>query len=951
MNADSPVNYKLLYNDYWQDPGRVGERSGDLARIAILAAETCGFGSALDIGCGEGFLVAELLTLGIDAFGLDISPIVVARANSRWANRFSEGSVLSIPFPDSSFDFVVSTDCLEHLAPPDVPVALREMYRVSSRYVFLQIATTQDRDDHWHLTVEGREWWEARCVEAGFRKHQLYYRANPYESLNRDNWQILILLEKVPVDALLKFDLSALVEERLLHTDMLREVGRRSDAHCIRYHKAAELIRPGDRVLDVACGLGYGSHILYGASQAKSVLGVDLSDFGIAYANAHYGRPGAVEFAVGDAQRLDLISDHSIDFIAAFETIEHVPDPITYLSELRRVLKPGGRVMLCAPNNWTDETGKDPNPHHLHVYTWERLVVECSNFFLLEEGFLQTAGGAMKCHHSDRKWVAVRPDRVPTEESEWILILGMADPVARCDVPYLETVWKLPAAPEFHVSAFARDYINPWLVKSMIAIGMRTRFTALLKDLQQRVLVSSPPESVDYGAALCGRVYCLIATSVTSAEAAREVDAEIWRYSAIPNPSPHQLRWQVSLLFAGGELARKQGRLDDAVAFFSDCVGRDVASYSPLLGNKVLDALYWLAVFSLDSHDKKASKTYLLQSVEKARQLVSGSWLNVIGDEDAPLSFGLAELAQLLDKASRAAYMLSVLDGDEVRQGIVYQESAGFFERQLIDRDRRLSEMAKAIDRLQSALLEKDARAQELAEEVIRLDAHAQALGREVGARDADAQQLAKQLAEKNARAQEFVEEVTRLDAHAQALGREVAARDADAQQFAKQLAEKDARAQELAQEVVRLDAHAQALGREVAARDADAQQLAKQLAEKDARAQELAQEVVRLDAHAQVLGREVAARDADAQQLAKQLAEKDARAQELTEEVVRLDAHAQALGQEVAARDAKAQQLVCNLNVAHEEIGALQEIIRKQDAILAYFRPRSWVEKLRKKF
>jgi ubiquinone/menaquinone biosynthesis C-methylase UbiE len=788
MDAENTINYKLLYDDYWSSLDRVGERSGDLSRIATLLAETCGYGSVIDIGCGEGFLVAELLALGIDAFGLDISAVVVGRSNSRWPGRFFEGSVLSMPFTDGSFDIVVSTDCMEHLAPADVPKALREMYRISSRYVFLQIATTHDRDGHWHLTVENRAWWEARCFEAGFRKHALYYYANPYESLNKDGWQILILLEKVPVETLLNYDLSVLVEERLLHTDMLREVGRRSDAHCIRYHKAAEFIRPGDRVLDVACGLGYGSHILYAASQASSVLGVDLSDFGIAYANAHYGHAGAVEFRVGDAQALDFLPDHSIDFIAAFETIEHVPDPVAYLRELKRVLKPAGRVMVCAPNNWVDETGKDPNPHHLHVYTWERLVAECGRFFLLEQGFLQTAGGAMKCHHSDRKWVAVPVDRPPKEEAEWVLLLGMADPVTGGDVPYEETAWTLPASPDFHVSAFARDYLNPWLVKGMVSIGMRSRSMPLLSAMQERVLASADPESVDYGAALCGRVYACLAAAETSAEVLREIETGIWHYSAIPNPSPHQLRWQVSLLFAGGELARRQGRTNDAIAFYSECASRDVTVYSPLLGNKIIDAFYWLAVFAICRHEKNVARTYLLQSVTKSQQLVSGSWLNVVGDPEAPLPFGLAELAQLLDKASRAAYMLSMLDGEENRGGMLFQESAGFFERQLADRDRRLSDTNKAINELLDLAAEKERAYQRLADEVMKQDAHAQALAREVAARDADAQRLARQVAEKDARAQDLAQEVMKQDAHAQALAREVAARDADAQRLAGEL-------------------------------------------------------------------------------------------------------------------------------------------------------------------
>src|SRR5690606_26984064 len=109
------------------------------------------------------------------------------------------------------------------------------------------------------------------------------------------------------------------------------------------------------------CGLGYGSHIIYSVSQAGSVLGIDASEFAIDYAKAHYQTSPSVEFALGDVQNLANVPDHSIDFITAFETIEHVEDPIAYLSELKRVLKPGGRVMICAPNAWVDETGKDPN--------------------------------------------------------------------------------------------------------------------------------------------------------------------------------------------------------------------------------------------------------------------------------------------------------------------------------------------------------------------------------------------------------------------------------------------------------------------------------------------------------------------------------------------------------------------------------------------------------------
>jgi ubiquinone/menaquinone biosynthesis C-methylase UbiE len=708
--------------------------------------ESCGYGSVIDIGCGEGFLVAELLGRGVDAFGVDVSAVVVDRANLRYPRRFFEGSVLSMPFPDEQFNVVVSTDCMEHLAPADVPVALREMYRVSSRYVFLQIATTNDRDGHWHLTVESREWWEARCFEAGFRKHPLYYYANPYEALNQDGWQILILLEKVPKNALLHYDLSVLSEERLLHSDMLREVGRRSDAHCIRYHKAAELVRPGDRVLDVACGLGYGSHILYTASQAESIVGVDLSDFGIKYASAHYGRPGRLEFLVGDAEALSQIEDSSVDFITAFETIEHLPEPIAYLQALKRVLKPSGRVMICAPNNWADETGEDPNPHHLHVYTWDRLLAECGAYFLLERGFLQTAGGAMRCHFAPRSWVEVSPSQPLQQDSEWILLVGMADPLAGKDVPYTETCWALPPSADFHVSAFARDYANPWLVKSMVAMGMRATSRGLLSRMRERVLSESEEYSVDYGAALCGSIYTQINEPRGDKGHAQDLEARARRYSAIEEPSPHQLRWQVSLFFARAEMARLSGDTQTAIDLYEACIAQDVMVYSPLLGNKTLDALHWLAILAINSHDTERAKGYLQKAVSEAIRLASGSWLNVVGNPKAPLPFGFSEMAQLMDKASRAAYMLKMLDVAPDKPGIFHRESHGFFERQMIARDRQIHDIESSKQSLLSLVAEKDNQLQTQIQEVIRLNRRTQELASEVVQQDAHAQELARQI-------------------------------------------------------------------------------------------------------------------------------------------------------------------------------------------------------------
>ena len=399
--------------------------------------------------------------------------------------------------------------------------------------------------------------------------------------------------------------------------------------------------------------------------------------------------------------------------------------------------------MVCAPNEWVDETGKDPNPHHLHVYTWERLVAEVSAFFLLEQGIFQTAGGALKCPNGDRSWVEFSVNQPPDVVPEWAILLAMADPVAGKDIPYFETTWRLPDSPEFNVAAFERDYANPWLVKGMVAMGMRMRSTNKLSDLQDRVLSSSEHESVDYGAALCGRIYAYIREANLPATVIKGIELDVLRYASVPEPSPHQLRWQVSLLYAAGELARNQGRFVQASKFYSECAARDALCYSPLLGNKTLDSLFWLARFALTRSDPEAARTYLQRSIHETNRLVSRSWMNIVGSLDEPLAFGLAEVSQLFDKAARAAYMLQVIDQFTDKPFLLAQESMGFFERHLdhykgwgAELHSQLVSRGGQIASLNQTVVERDGQIASLNQTVVERDGQIASLNQTVVERD-----------------------------------------------------------------------------------------------------------------------------------------------------------------------------------------------------------------------
>ena len=135
--------------------------------------------------------------------------------------------------------------------------------------------------------------------------------------------------------------------------------------HVYRYAFACQFVE-GKRVLDVACGEGYGAAALQKAGAAQ-VVGVDLSDAACRHARQKYG----LDARVGNAERMP-VPDKSVDVIVSFETIEHLDNPNRFLDECLRVLSPGGRIIVSTPNkgvySWP---GGAKNPHHRHELTDE----------------------------------------------------------------------------------------------------------------------------------------------------------------------------------------------------------------------------------------------------------------------------------------------------------------------------------------------------------------------------------------------------------------------------------------------------------------------------------------------------------------------------------------------------------------------------------------------------
>lgn len=137
---------------------------------------------------------------------------------------------------------------------------------------------------------------------------------------------------------------------------------------CLYAYKAASEYLNGS-IIELGSGEGYGIQLL--APLAKRYLAVDKFDTDIS-GHAH------VEFRKQLLPSLAGIEDNSFDYAVTFQVIEHIQDDKFFISEIYRVLKPGGTLFLTTPNRLMSITR---NPWHIREYTADELAAVVGKSF------------------------------------------------------------------------------------------------------------------------------------------------------------------------------------------------------------------------------------------------------------------------------------------------------------------------------------------------------------------------------------------------------------------------------------------------------------------------------------------------------------------------------------------------------------------------------------------
>ena len=138
--------------------------------------------------------------------------------------------------------------------------------------------------------------------------------------------------------------------------------------HYARYMFTLSLAS-GMRVLDAACGTGFGSKMLAEA-RASSVVGIDLSQSAIDYACEHYAHEH-VQYHCKDILALSAKEDGLFDLVVCFETLEHIVQAEAALDAFVQVTAPRGMFVVSVPNEIDRPTN---NPYHLSNFSREHLL-------------------------------------------------------------------------------------------------------------------------------------------------------------------------------------------------------------------------------------------------------------------------------------------------------------------------------------------------------------------------------------------------------------------------------------------------------------------------------------------------------------------------------------------------------------------------------------------------
>jgi 2-polyprenyl-3-methyl-5-hydroxy-6-metoxy-1,4-benzoquinol methylase len=326
--------------------------------------------------------------------------------------RVRSENLEALSFGDNSFDVVISQDVFEHLHDPEAGfLEVRRVLKPGGVHIFT-VPLHQGRLTRRRVEdAGGTERFLLPPVYHGDalrRRSSLVYTdfgddlPERLEALGLptrvalerrfyQNDEIPLVEDRESYEAYMEFEDSDRILEFFLYNSLVLVSTKRQDLpglleadgerylpwlqdpkihyeHLHRYGFAAGLAA-GRKVLDLASGEGYGSHLVSAA--AASVCGVDIDRNAVAHARSRYPKEN-LRFVQGSMLDPPLDPGETFDMIVCFEALEHVDDHARLMAGVRRHLRPGGLFLVSTPDKevYSDEAGFS-NPYHVRELYFE----------------------------------------------------------------------------------------------------------------------------------------------------------------------------------------------------------------------------------------------------------------------------------------------------------------------------------------------------------------------------------------------------------------------------------------------------------------------------------------------------------------------------------------------------------------------------------------------------
>lgn len=167
---DKAQNSEIAKNfgfDYWDGERKTGyggyKNDGRWKKIAeklIAIYQLQANASILDIGCGKGFLLSELLNINseFNLHGIDISSYALKNAEPNILKLLTQNSADKINFPEASFDLVIAMNVLHNLHLPELFTALQKIESIKKKDAYICVESYRNEREKWNLMQ-----WQLTC--------------------------------------------------------------------------------------------------------------------------------------------------------------------------------------------------------------------------------------------------------------------------------------------------------------------------------------------------------------------------------------------------------------------------------------------------------------------------------------------------------------------------------------------------------------------------------------------------------------------------------------------------------------------------------------------------------------------------------------------------------------------------------------------------------------------